>query len=322
MPTAATATTASISQASHATPAKALPANSQAGDAARRLRQGLTDALDRLATGTAPVVVAPPGELGARGGGHFHLVPELFLQLAGRTDFRFPQGSLQLDAGQAALLPPRLLHAERVMAGPAGQPFCNLVVQADGPRLTCHLAHEATPGQPGILHLEALHHPRAESIHGWLGDAARLGQPSPGAPWAAQQARGLVCAAVAGVLQLLDDQAADALAEPPRLARLRVLVQNQLGDAGLSVRGLALQSGCTADHLSSVFSQHSGEPLLAYINRLRLARAAHLLRDTGMAAKEVAWACGFATPSYFSRCFRQQHGLTPKAWRAAAGAKA
>ena len=61
---------------------------------------------------------------------------------------------------------------------------------------------------------------------------------------------------------------------------------------------------------------------MAYINRLRLTRAAHLLRDTGMAAKEVAWACGFATPSYFSRCFRQHHGVTPKTWRATTSAKA
>ena len=304
------------------TPCQAPLANGQAGDAGKRLRQGLTEALGRLAAGAAPVVVAPPGELGARGSGHFHLVPELFLQLTGRTDFRLPQGGLPLDAGQAALLPPRLLHAERVAPGADGQPFCNLVIQADGPRLTCHLAHEAAPGRPGILHLAALHHPHAEAIHGWLSDAARLGPPAPGAPWAAQQARGLVCAAVAGVLQVLDDQTTNALAEPPLLARLRVLVQNQLGDANLSVRGLALQSGYTADHLSFVFSQHGGEPLVAYINRLRLTRAAHLLRDTGMAAKEVAWACGFATPSYFSRCFRQHHGVTPKTWRATASAKA
>jgi AraC-like DNA-binding protein len=29
----------------------------------------------------------------------------------------------------------------------------------------------------------------------------------------------------------------------------------------------------------------------------------------------VAWACGFAAPSYFIRTFREHHGMTPKAWR-------
>ena len=69
-------------------------------------------------------------------------------------------------------------------------------------------------------------------------------------PWAAQQACGLVCAAPADVLQALDDHAALAVAEPLWQARLRARVQNQLGDASLSVRGLALQTGCSADHLS------------------------------------------------------------------------
>ncbi|OYU73784.1 MAG: hypothetical protein CFE45_36405 [Burkholderiales bacterium PBB5] len=79
---------------------------------------------------------------------------------------------------------------------------------------------------------------------------------------------------------------------------------------------MAAQSGCTADHLSHVFARSTGEHLVAYINRLRLALAAQLLQDTSMAAKQVAWACGFASQSYFSRAFIQHHGMTPTAWRA------
>ena len=93
-----------------------------------------------------------------------------------------------------------------------------------------------------------------------------------------------------------------------------------LGDAGLSVRRLAAQSGCSADHLSSVFASTTGEHLIACISRLRLARAADLLRQTEMPCKQVAWACGYARHSYFSQCFRRQHGMTPQAWRAGRGA--
>ena len=50
-----------------------------------------------------------------------------------------------------------------------------------------------------------------------------------------------------------------------------------------------------------------------------MERAAHLLGKSEMAGKEIAWACGFATASYFTRSFRTHFGLTPKAWRAAAG---
>lgn len=309
----------------------------------QRLRAGLAAALHRLAGQPAALRLGPPPGLGERAAGHFHLVPELFLQLSGHTHFRFPQGACGLAPGQALLLPPLLQHAERVQAGPDGAPFCNLVIQADGGRLTCHLAQEASPGRPGILHLESALHEQAGAIQEWLAQAARLGAmvgagmgAGPGSAdadgrrsgasrLAAVQAQALVCAATAAVLRALDDAAAApaaAAAEPPLVARLRVLVQNQLGDAGLSVRRLAAQSGCTADHLSAVFARATGEPLAACITRLRLARAADLLRQTDMPCKQVAWACGYARHSYFSHCFRRLHGLTPQAWRAGGAARA
>lgn len=253
----------------------------------------------------------------ARGDGHFHLAPELFLQVAGWTRFALPHGELHLDAGEALLLPPRLRHAERVGASAEGEPFSNLVVYAEDAALSCHLAHEAEPGRPGILHLEARRGAQATRIHGWLSDAARIGGDSADAPWAAMQMRALVAAATAAVLGVLDAPDPAGRAEPALIARVRVLIQNQLGDPALSVRRLAEQSGCTPDYLSHLFRRTSGEHLAAHISRQRVERARHLLGDSTMAVKEIAWACGFATPSYFIRSFRAQFGVTPKAWRAA-----
>ena len=291
---------------------------SDAGAAQARLQQALEQAVQNLAKGEWSVELGPAGDLDQPGAGHFHLVPELFVQLAGHTDFQFPGHHQRLLPGQVLLLPPRLLHAERVADDPGGAPFANLVLQADGDRLACHLAQQVAPGQPGIQHLVALAHPQGRRIHGWLTDAAGLHEAdrlAAAAPWRGAQARALVCAALAGTLRALLDPPAQAMAEPPLVARLRVLVQNQLGDQGLCVRSLAGQSGCTADHLSHVFARHTGERLVAYINRLRLVRAAQLLQDTPMAAKQVAWACGFASQSYFSRAFSQHHGVTPTTWR-------
>lgn len=267
----------------------------------------------------------------ARGEGHFHLGPELFLQVSGWTRFRLPHGDCLVGPGEALLMPARLLHAEAVGPGADDTPFRNVVVYADGQVLTCHLAHEHAPGEPGILYLEARQHAQAGRILAWLGDAAAgegagegAGEDSVGEPAAASnadpaalQARALVLAALAGVQRALDDRLdARAPAEPALIARLRVLIQNQLGDHELSVRRLGEQSGCSADHLSHRFRATTGEHLVAYINRQRMERAAHLLAATDLAVKEVAWACGFATASYFIRTFRTHHGDTPVAWRA------
>jgi len=298
-------------------------ARQAAPERALRMREQLAAFLARAVAGTLVVrVPGGPGNGVTRGEGHFHLAAELFLQVAGWTEFKFPHTTLRLGAGEALVLPPRLLHAEVIGGGTAALPFCNVVVYAEGPALTCHLAHEVEPGRPGIQHLEAQRHAQAPRVHDWLIDAARLGRVSdadaeaaPG--MAAVQARALVSAATAGVLRALDEPDPQTPPEPPLVARARVLVNNQLGDPALSVRGLADQAGCTADYLSHVFRLAAGEPLAAYIVRQRMERAAHLLAQSALAGKEVAWACGFATQSYFVRSFRDHHGLTPQAWRAA-----
>ncbi|MEY4752365.1 MAG: hypothetical protein RJA44_40 [Pseudomonadota bacterium] len=300
---------------------RALPGRHQAGPAqARLLRASLSDFARRAAEGTLPLQIASPtGALIAGGAGHFHLGAELFLQIGGHTEFSFPNGRLRLDAGAALVVPAKVLHDEHVQAdGPgAAEAFANIVVYAEAGQLSCHLAHEQQPGRPGILHLEARRHAQAARLQDWLADAARLGG-SPDSPWAEAQARALVCAAITGVLRCLDESPADP-AQPPEpalLARARMLIQNQLGDQQLSVRRLAEQCGCTADHLSHLFSRHGGEHLAALINRLRMERAARLLLESELSGKEIAWACGFAGPSYFIRTFRQHYGTTPQAFRA------
>ena len=276
------------------------------------MRVHLADFVQRAMAGSL-VLHQPRGAPVERGEGHFHVGPELFLQTSGWTDFRFPHGTQTLGPGEALLMPPQLLHSERVGAA-AGQDFANLVVYAEAHALTCHLAYEIRAGQPGIRHLEMRQHPQARRIHDWLADAAELGQSVQPA-WAATQVHALVAAAIAGVLRALADADPQAPPESIWVTRVRVLVQNQLGEADLSVRGLAQQCGCTADYLSHLFRQQTQEALVAYINRMRMARAARLLTESGLAIKEVAWACGFANPSYFIQTFRSHHGQTPKGYR-------
>ncbi|MGY0195687.1 helix-turn-helix domain-containing protein [Leptothrix sp. BB-4] len=281
---------------------------------ARRLREQLDTFADGLGRGGWPLHrPASAGASGvARGEGHFHLAPELFLQVSGWTRFGLPGGPVTVGPGEALLMPARLLHHEQVRPGDDGEPFSNVVLYADGSVLTCHLAHEHAPGAPGILYLDSRQHGHAARLLDWLGAAAEVPDADD---W---QVRALVIAALACARRVIDEAGVPAArAEPTAIARLRVLIQNQLGDHALSVRRLAEQSGVSADYLSHRFRQASGEHLVAYINRQRMERAARLLSDTDMAIKEIAWACGYATPGYFIQSFRRHFGETPGQWRSA-----
>lgn len=283
---------------------------------AHRLRSALRAFAQGLRAGQVPLQ-APQAALRtqSRGRGHFHLAPELFLQLGGWTQFDFPDESRRLVAGQALIIPPGLRHAERVGPDDQSGAFSNVVIFSDGLRLSCHTAVEAAPATPGIEHLEGLRHPQARRIQDWLLQAWESMQHEEAV--ARQQAWALLEAALAGMLLALEGQGDHpGETEPSLVARCRVLVQNQLGEQGLGVGSLAKACGCTPDHLSAVFKKTTGEALLTHMERLRMDRAQRLLADGELSVKEVAWACGFASAGYFIKVFKRHQGLTPLAWQA------
>jgi len=285
------------------------------------MRSALQAFIEVAASGNLaiPVITAkaltPSGSAadGPRAAGHFHLGTELFLQIAGSTRFQFPQGERTLNAGQALVMPPKLMHEEWVCDGPDAA-FANIVIYADPHTVTCHLAFQETLHKPGILHLEQCRHAEAARIQGWLSDAAMAPAWDTPATWEQQQ-RALVLTVLAAVRRLIDLPAIADNREPVLLAKLRVLVQNRLGDPGLSVRSLAQSLGCSADYLSHLYSHATGERLGRLIQRRRLTRASRLLKESDAAIKEIAWHCGFSGTSYFIRSFKAEFGQTPNQYR-------
>jgi transcriptional regulator GlxA family with amidase domain len=55
---------------------------------------------------------------------------------------------------------------------------------------------------------------------------------------------------------------------------------------------------------------------------LRLAKARNLLMQTDMSVINVALACGFTSPSHFSKCYRALYKTTPYRERGASEAPA
>ncbi|MEM9078840.1 MAG: helix-turn-helix transcriptional regulator, partial [Bacteroidota bacterium] len=48
-----------------------------------------------------------------------------------------------------------------------------------------------------------------------------------------------------------------------------------------------------------------------FIRDIRLQRAADLLSNKGLHINEVAYSCGFNSPSYFAQCYKQKFGVSP-----------
>lgn len=68
-------------------------------------------------------------------------------------------------------------------------------------------------------------------------------------------------------------------------------------------------------HLTRAFQQELGIPPLSYLNRYRIHQARTLLEDPEHTVADVALAVGFSDAAYFSRMFRREVGVAPRAYQ-------
>lgn len=67
---------------------------------------------------------------------------------------------------------------------------------------------------------------------------------------------------------------------------------------------------------SRYFKMNCGAGFIEYLNRVRMNKACHLLRETEYQVQEVAAACGFTSVSNFNKQFHKTESLSPRDYRA------
>ncbi|GLZ12744.1 AraC family transcriptional regulator [Actinomadura sp. NBRC 104425] len=82
-----------------------------------------------------------------------------------------------------------------------------------------------------------------------------------------------------------------------------------------TVAALAARVGVSRAALARRFAQLVGEPLMAYLTGLRLARAADLLRDTDATVEAIARRVGYGTAFALSTAFKRERGVSPQEFR-------
>ena len=83
----------------------------------------------------------------------------------------------------------------------------------------------------------------------------------------------------------------------------------------LTLSDIAREACVSPRHLQRLFQTYYHTQPMVYLRHLRLERARSLLQQTGVSVAEAALQCGFADPSYFTRCYRRFFGTPPGAER-------
>lgn len=99
-----------------------------------------------------------------------------------------------------------------------------------------------------------------------------------------------------------------------RLKKLFDHISRQYAEK-LSVAAAAKLAGMSSPQFMKTFKRVAGMTLVAYLNHVRLANGARLLRETDHSIAEIASETGFADQSYFDKRFKLAFGKSPKEFR-------
>lgn len=243
---------------------------------------------------------------GVRSIGHYHLPSgtleqsekkpffELFWGIAGKGEFQYRQKGFSLEPGMVFVYFPGDRHIIRTMTDVWEYRWLTL----DGP-LNTEVAksfgfrREARPAGrcPEALFAE-MERAAAEVTPSGERRASVL----------AFQVLTLACGGGAGGLNSL-------------VERCRELIERDFANPLFSIKGMAAELATHRSSLCRLFTEKVGVSPHAYLASLRTRRAMELLKDSRMSVAEIARACGYLDPNYFSRALKKMTGMGPGAMR-------
>ncbi len=106
----------------------------------------------------------------------------------------------------------------------------------------------------------------------------------------------------------------------PKLSQV-IQMREQNIEEPISPATLAKNVGMSTRQLERLFRRYLSRSPKRYYMDLRLQKARNLLMQTDMSVINVALACGFASPSHFSKCYRAHYSTTPYRERGSHGTK-
>ncbi len=248
---------------------------------------------------------------------HSHTWFEFNYVLSGRMQTRFRDRLVTINEGDFFLIPPGLVHSHTYTKGNPHEGICfRWRIRQAGDS-----GHESN-GEPGLY-----------------AELERLRRWKPGGYTDRYGIREILLhffeEALAGrsplslqliLLRLLEEIAAIARSERheqeesegPKdqlIKKIEVYLEDFRGKQ-FNVAELAASLHMSYGHLCRVYKQRTGITLIERMNRLRLEKAAALLREPSPPLiKEIAEIAGFPDLYYFSKAFKKRFGVSPASYR-------
>ena len=103
-------------------------------------------------------------------------------------------------------------------------------------------------------------------------------------------------------------------ADADRLKQMLDYIQDNYRER-ISLEQIASAAGISVRECTRCFKRCIETSPTAYLNQYRLRIACRMLRETSESVLTISEACGFSSPSYFTKTFRDALGCTPLEYR-------
>ncbi|MDH2925210.1 AraC family transcriptional activator of mtrCDE [Nicoletella semolina] len=99
--------------------------------------------------------------------------------------------------------------------------------------------------------------------------------------------------------------------------RLRTLIEQILlePEKVWSIEVMCQQSHLSRAQFMRLFKQQIGRSPHAFVHKIRLQKAAMLLKQTSHSVLTISLSCGFLSETHFGKAFKRQYGVTPSEYR-------
>lgn len=167
-----------------------------------------------------------------------------------------------------------------------------------------------------FIYIRGINHQRQETLEAYLS----LLEASQAAAKAQQQSANLEKAT--GGNQPVNDAPAEehpsapvVLVDPEDdafMKRLIKFVEENIGNSDVGVDEMANATATSRSSLNRKMKGLLGVTPADFLKEARMKHAIQLLRTTKLSTTELAYACGFSDPKYFSKCFKATTGMSPR----------
>ncbi len=95
------------------------------------------------------------------------------------------------------------------------------------------------------------------------------------------------------------------------ISRFKKVIEGRMTDSELSVETIGSELGLSRVQLYRKVKALTGSSPVDLLRKARLNKAQQLLQTTDLSVSEIAYQVGFTSPSYFTKCYKDEYGKVP-----------